>query len=141
VTISGTMRKLLRVREMEEEQSRAALERALSEQKRLEAALEEAKRRERKGKELLAESAFTGELTDRVAGIEEIRTAERHAGGLKARLGGAEQVVELRRQEMRARRIERLRVETLITRRQEEEAVETERRAQRDLDDWFLQRW
>jgi hypothetical protein len=48
--------------------------------------------------------------------------------------------VARRRQQFLAKRIERRQVETLIQKTEAKDAVDAGRRAQRDLDDWFLSR-
>lgn len=138
MAVSRAMGRLLRVREMEEEQSQAALERAVGEQRRLEAAMAAAEQRARAGRKLLADSATTGELVDRVAGVEQMRSARRHAEALQSRLAEAERALVLRRQEFLEKRVERRQVESLIQKRETEESVEANRRTQRELDDWFL---
>lgn len=137
---SQAMRRLLRVRELEEEQCAGALESAIGEWKWLQAAQTAARRRERSGRQLVAASAASGELVDRVAGIEEARNAGRHAAALEARIRAAEERVGLRREEFLAKRVERRQVELLIEQAGTEEAREIERRAQRVADEWFLGR-
>ncbi len=77
MAVSRALRRLLRIRELEEEQSRLALESALGELNRLEASLAAAVERERRGRRLVKASAQTGELPDRLAGLEETRAADR----------------------------------------------------------------
>ncbi len=140
MAVSRAMRRLLRVREMEEEQTRAALESAVGEKKRMESALLAARERERGGRRLVTASVMTGELTDRLAGVEEIRAGARRAEMLAPRIAAAEEIVGARRQEFLAKRIERRQVESLIGKMEAADAAEAGRRAQRDLDDWFLGR-
>lgn len=138
MAVSRAMGRLLRIREMEEEQSQTALERAVGEQRRLELAKASAKQRERAGRMLLAASTATGELVDRVAGVEQVRSAQRHEEVLQPRLADAERMVGVQRQEFLAKRVERRQVESVVRKHEAEESVETERRTQRELDDWFL---
>jgi hypothetical protein len=140
VAASQGIRRLLRVRELEEEQRAGALERAIGEWKRLQAAQVAARERERRGRWLVAASAATGELADRVAGIEEARSASRRAAALEPRIHAAEEEVKSRRQEFLAKRVERRQVELLIEQARAEEARESERRTQREADEWFLGR-
>jgi hypothetical protein len=140
MAVSQAVRRLLRLREIEEEQRAAALESAIGEWKWLEAVQEAARTRERSGRRLVAESAATGELADRLAGVEQTRSAGRHAAAIEPRIRAAEQAVATRRQEFLAKRVERRQVELLIGQAEAEEAQAVERRAQSETDDWFLRR-
>jgi flagellar export protein FliJ len=140
VAVSRPLRRLLGVLEIEEEQCRVALESAVGDLRRMELALVAAKERERSGRQQVTASAKTGELVDRIAGLEETRAALRHGAALKPRIAEAELEVARRRQEFLAKRIERRQVETLIQKTEAEDAVDAGRRAQQELDDWFLSR-
>lgn len=140
MAVSRALRHLLRVRNLEEEQDRLALEAALGEQKRLENALVATGERARSGRRLVAASASTGELPDRLAGIEEAHAAERCAAFLAPRIADAELDVAALRQEYIAKRIERRQAETIIQETEASDAVESNRRGQRTLDDWYLNR-
>jgi aspartokinase len=137
---SRTMRRLLRVLELEEEQHRAALEGALVDLRRLEAAFESAKEREKEGRQLILASAATNELTDRLAGLEEIRAAQRRAAALKPRIAEGRACVNGKRQDFLSKRIERRQAETLKDEAKAFESREAERQAQRSLDEGFLNR-
>lgn len=136
--VSRAMRRLLEVLEIQESQCRTAMESARAELTRLEQALDHSKERERAGRQLIASGAGTGEVTDRIAGIEEARIARRIAAALVPRLAEAEAAIHARRREFLGKRIERRQTETLIEKASLREKTEEERRAQRDLDDWFL---
>src|SRR5271157_295073 len=97
MAVSRALRRLLRIRELEEEQSRLALESALGELHRLEHALEAAVQRERRGRSLIQASAQTGELPDRLAGLEETRSAKLHVAALGPRIDGMGEEVTDRR--------------------------------------------
>ena len=140
MAVKRAMRRLLEVREMEAEQSRAALERAIGDLRQKEATLAAAGEREQRGRRLVTASARTGELVDRVAGMEETRAGRRGAEHLLPKIAQAEQLVVQRRQEFLAARIERRQVELLVGKAAKEDAIEAGRRTQRDLDDWFLRR-
>jgi hypothetical protein len=75
--VSRALRRLLRVLHLEEEETRRALESALSDLHRLEHALAAAAARNRSGRGLIVQSAVTGELADRLAGLEESLAAAR----------------------------------------------------------------
>jgi len=140
MAVSRAMRRLLRLREMEEEARRAALESSLGDLRRLEEARAAARVREHSGRLLLAASVHSGEMTDRLAALEETHAAERHKEALEPRIRETEQCVVSRRRELLAKRLERRQVETLIEEAQTSEAAEEGRRTQRGLDDWFLGR-
>jgi hypothetical protein len=134
------MRRLLQVLEIQEEECRAAMELARAELERMEQALTQSRERERGGRRLVAASAATGEVTDRIAGLEETRAGKRIAAALAPRIVEAEAEVNERRREFLDKRIERRQTETLIQEAEAEDEIEAGRRAQRELDDWFLTR-
>lgn len=138
--VSRAMRRLLQVLEIQEEECRAAMESARAELKLLEQALMRSVERERSGRRLVAASAATGEITDRIAGIEETHLAKRIAAALAPRIAESESAVNARQREFLGKRIERRQTETIIEEAEAVESVEAERRAQRDLDDWFRSR-
>ena len=69
MAVSRALRRLLRVRNLEEGQCRLALDSALGELSRLEQALEAAAERGSQGRRLVEASAVSGELADRLAGL------------------------------------------------------------------------
>jgi hypothetical protein len=140
VAVARALRRLLRVLKLEEEQAKGALETALGELRRLEEAKLVARERERSGRELVAASARSGELADRLAGIEEARAARHAAGSLKDRMAAAERQATLRREVYLAKRVERRQAETLIQEAEAHEAREADRRSQQSADEWFLNR-
>ncbi|MGA3008735.1 MAG: hypothetical protein ABSD72_00610 [Terracidiphilus sp.] len=103
----------------------------------LENAMTAAFKRDRQGRSLVQVSAQTGELPDRLAGLEETRAASRHAAALSPRIDAAGEEVTGQRQEFLLRRVERRQVETLIQETEAREAVERGRRSQQALDDWY----
>ncbi len=137
MAVSRSLRRLLHIRDLEEEQGRLELESALGDLRQLENALEATVERARSGRRLVGASAHSGELEDRLAGIEETRAAGRHAEALKPRITGAELDVVTLRREYLARRIERRQSETLIRETEARDAVDAGRRGQQALDDWF----
>ncbi|MGD0479719.1 MAG: hypothetical protein ABSA42_06080 [Terracidiphilus sp.] len=140
MTVSRAMRRLKQVLEIQEEECRAAMESARAELTRLEQALTRSVERERGGRRLVAASAASGEITDRIAGIEESRVAKRIAKALALRIAEWELVVNARQSEFLGKRIERRQTETLIEKAEALENIEAGRRGQRNLDDWFLSR-
>ncbi len=134
---SRALRRLLRIRDLEEEQCRLALESALGELNRLENALQAAVERERRGRRLVEASARTGELPDRLAVIEETRAADRLFAVLGPRIAAKEEDVVARRQEFLLKRVERRQAETLIEESEAQQAILTDRRGQQELDNWY----
>ena len=85
MAIRGALDRLFRVRELEEEQCGAAVEEAVVQMRRLENAVVAAQERIRRGRLLVAASAQSGDLLDRVAGVEETRSAGRAQENLSNR--------------------------------------------------------
>ena len=140
MAMSRTLRRLLRIVDIQENQSRIALESAVGELKRLERLLAAAEVRARGGRKLVLSSAQSGELPDRLAGLEETRAAARRAEVLGPRIANAELEVASLREAFLAKRVERRQVETLIRETEAKDAVVADRRSQRSLDDWYLNR-
>ncbi len=138
--VSHAMRRLQQVLEMQESECLSAMESARAELAQLEQALTRSTARERGGRLLVAASATTGEVVDRIAGIEETRTARRLAAALEPRIAAAQAALDAMRREFLSKRIERRQTETLIEEAEAADKVEAARRAQKNLDDWFLSR-
>ena len=138
--VSRALRRLLRIRGLEEEQSRAALESVMGELSCLEKAVVAAAGRDRQGRRLVSSSAQSGELPDRLAGLEESRTAIRQGKVLKGTRDDLRQRVEILQQGFLARRVGRRQAETLIEAAEAMDAIEAERRGQQALDDWYRSR-
>lgn len=137
MAVARALRRVLRIRDLEEEQGRLALESALAGLRRLEHARASAVERDRRGRRLVEASAHTGELPDRLAGLEETRTAERLALALAPMIVEAQQEVTALREQYLAKRVERRQAETLIREAEVRDAEEAGRRGQQALDDWF----
>jgi hypothetical protein len=140
MAVSRALRRLLRIRELQEEQSRLALESTLGELHRLEYTLTATVERERRGRSLIQASVQTGELPDRLAGLEETRSAKLHAAALGPRIDGMEEEVTDRREEFLLKRVERRQAETLIQEIEARNAIEDGRHGQQALDDWYSSR-
>lgn len=136
MAVSRALRRLLRVREQEEEQSRMALESALGILNRLLSAMAASTERDRRGRGLLSASAESGELADRLAGLQEMRAAARLAAVLSARIEAAEVDVEELRQSFLVRRVESRQAATLIQETEARDAIDAGRRHQQGLDEW-----
>ena len=140
MAVSRALRRLLRIREIEEEQGRMAMKSALADLHRLERALTASLERERRGRRLVQASARSGELPDRLAGLEELRGADRLAQVLAPRIVDSEQSVAGLREEFLSMRVARRQVETLIEEAEARDAVDAGRRSQQALDDWYRNR-
>jgi hypothetical protein len=138
--VSRALRRLRRVLDLEEEQSRRALDTALADLRLLEQSRAIAAERGRGGRRLVVASAVSGEWVDRLAGLEETRAALRRVAEVVPRLRDAERAVEVQRAVFLAKRIERRQAETLIQNAESQDAVEAGRRSQQALDDWYLNR-
>jgi len=135
--VSLAMIRLLRIRNLQEQQRLVELDSALSELRRLEQALVSAAGRERDGRRLVERSASSGDLVDRLSGLEEGARARRHAVSLAPRIAEtAGDVVDLREQYL-ASRVERRQAETLIDEERVREAIAISHRAQQALDDRY----
>jgi hypothetical protein len=137
MAVSRALRRLLRIRSLEEEQRRLALESAIGELNRLEHALAATAEQDRRGRRLVEVSARSGELPDRLAGLEETRAATRHAAALAPRIAMVEFDVATLRQEFLGKRVERRQAETLIRETEARDAIEAGRHGQQALDDWY----
>jgi flagellar biosynthesis chaperone FliJ len=130
-----TLSRILRLRQQEEEHARTRLESALAELARLVEAQKAAADRERRGRLLVLESIHTGELHDRLAGQEEVRTGRKLWTGMFLRIEAAEAGVENLRAHYIAKRVERRQVETLIEAAMTKDVYQASRRAQEALDE------
>ncbi len=137
MAVSRALRRLLRIRNLEEEQRMLSLESAMGELGRLKHALSAAAERDRRGRKLVEAGARSGELADRLAGIEETHAAARMEAALAPRIAAAEADAARLREEFLAKRIERRQAETLIQEHEARDAVDAGRRSQQALDDGF----
>ena len=140
MAVSRAMRRLQQVLEIQESECLAAMESARAELTQLEQNLVRSIARERGGRRLASASATTGEIVDRIAGIEETRSARRLTAALEPRIAEAQAALDATRREFLSKRVERRQTETLIEEAEAAGKVEAARRAQKNLDDWFLSR-
>jgi len=130
----------LRIRDLEEEQSRIALESAIGDLRQLEHAQAATVERDRRGRRLFDSSVHTGDLPDRLAGLVEQHAADRAQRALSPRILDAEQDVAGLREDYLDRRVERRQAETLVKESEASEAIDADRKSQQGLDDWFRNR-
>src|SRR5579859_2573232 len=140
MAVSRALKRLLRVLNLEEDQARLALESAVGDLAQLKRALSATTVRARGGRRLVVTSAQTGELPDRLAGLEETYAAKRRAEALAPRIVEAESRVEILRQAFLLKRVECRQAETLIQEAEVQDAIIAARRTQQGLDDWYLNR-
>jgi hypothetical protein len=137
MAVSRAMRRLLRVRGLEEEQCRRELETANGVLNHLETALVATAERSLQGRKLVQDSVRRGELQDRLAGLEETRIADRCATALQPMIAAQKENVEQLRENFLMKRVERRQAETLIEECEAAEAVIVDRKGQQELDNWY----
>lgn len=137
---SRALRRLLQVRHLEEEQARLSLENALSALHQHEKALTATEERRRLGRRLVASSARSGDLLDRITGLEESRSAACALEFLAHAVELARTQAKASRESFLSVRIERRQAETLIQEASQKESIVAARRAQMELDEWHRSR-
>ncbi len=137
---SVSLERLLRIRQIEEEQHRLAMAAAVSELHTLETALDASLARQRHGRRLVGASALSGDLLDRHAGLIEARNAGGCARALQPWVASAGDRVAAVRVLWMGKRVERKQVETLRETAKKQAAIDTSRRSQEAIDQWFLLR-
>lgn len=138
--VSSAMRRLLGIRQLLEEHGHGLLTVARAELSRLENAIAATARRAQRGRELVGTSARSGNLADRLAGLEETLAAKRWVEALTEKLILARANVNDLEISHLKQRMERRQVETLIEEATAEDAVQAARHRQRTLDDWYRSR-
>lgn len=134
------LRRLCDLRRIEELNQAAQLEQARSELQRVEQALREAEVRKSAGRGLFNQGAGSGDLDDRIAGLEEIASATRLTGFLRALRSSAENLVRRTEAEYLLKRAQRSQVETLLRLESEREAAAAQKQNQSLLDEWHRSR-
>ncbi len=133
---SKALHRLLGIRQAEEDYSQSEMKNAMAELQRLALAQETAYERGNRARALVASSAQTGELIDRIAGLQEMTTASRLQRVLVELIDAAKEKAEQKNQNLLARRLARRQVETLVEAKSAEARAETNRKTQLALDDW-----
>jgi flagellar biosynthesis chaperone FliJ len=134
---SKTLRRLARIRELEEEQSRLLLEAAARSREEAVGELLAAHQERRDGRADLVRGVERDDVRDRVTGLVRMETALRRTESLRPRLDQLDRELASQREEYLARRTARRQVETLLSEAELLARQETDRRAQQMLDDWF----
>jgi hypothetical protein len=137
MAVSKALLRLLRLRGMEEDRRRMALEAGLRKLRSLENAKDAASARDRQGRELMRSSAASGQLADRISALAESAGGRRQAQALAPLIAVSEVEGFRLRQEFAEKRTERRQAETLVEETLDLDLVESERRSQQALDDWY----
>lgn len=137
MSASKGLERLLRIREIEEEQRRLQLESALAKRQTLERARETDAHIEKQGRACVRASVFSGALADRQAGLVEAESARKRVPVLATKIAAADKETIERRREFMEKRVERRQAETMIEQAEARDEVESARRSQRGIDDWF----
>ena len=134
------VKRLLRIREIQEEQKRRELEAAVARLESLQKTRDTATEMERLGRTFVRASVMSGEMADRQAGLMQTAFARRRARLLAPRIAlSQKEIIELRRDFM-DKRMERRQAETLVGLDDTRDKVESDRRSQRSMDDWHSAR-
>lgn len=131
------LRRLLRVRDLEEEQCRMAVAATAAELNRLKSMRETALSSGFQGWQMATESAHSGELAARLGAVEQTCAAARVAQLAETRIAQAEAQLSTLREAFLAKRLERRQAETLLKEAEARQAGEEARRMQRAADDWY----
>ena len=140
MAVSKSVRRLLRVLDLEEESRRRELESAQAEHARLNVALTGATRRERDGRLLFADGVQREHADDRWMGLKEVDAGRRCGAVLQQTIQQSMQAVEALRTALLEKRVERKQAETLVKAAEARESLEEDRRTQQSLDTWYLMR-
>ena len=132
-----TLRRLTRIRELEEEQSRLALEAAARIREQAAAELMAAHQEQRDGRADLVRGVERNDPRDRQTGLVRMEVATRHVEHLRPQLQQLDNELARQRDEYLARRTARRQVETLLGEAEQRARQEADRRAQQMLDDWY----
>jgi flagellar biosynthesis chaperone FliJ len=131
------LRRLFRIRELEEDQSRLALDASLAELRRLESALRGTAQQGRRGREIMDQGLRTGSLDERIAGLEEEASAERLSSALGIWIQELQSKVDALRDVYCVKSLERRQAETLVNEAEARSRIDGARREQAGLDDWY----
>ena len=138
--VKRTLNRLLRLRELEEEQSRLELELAVAERNRAQQEIAFAARRQAQGRRNFAAGIVEQNRLARAAGLLETEEARKQRLRLYPQLEAADTEVARQQAEFLLRRTGRRQVETLVENEHGKAEIEAGRRAQQMLDDWYGRR-
>lgn len=140
MVVRRVLQRLLRLRELEEEQSRLALEAAISDRDRQAQELAAVMSRHAHGRTTFVAGIPERDTAGRTGGIFEMEQASRQRPRIEARLEAADAEVVRQREALLAYRTARRQVETLVSEERAAVLEEAGRRAQQVLDDWYGRR-
>ena len=132
--------RLLKLRVLEEELSRAELEAAVAARNRIEMEMSAAEGRRVRGRRTFADALGDVDTAERTGGVMEMEQAKLLRLRIQPRLKAADTEAVRQREEFLARRTSRRQVETLIDNQRQQAGIEAGRRAQQMLDDWYGRR-
>lgn len=134
------IQRLLRLRELEEEQSRRRLEAATRQLSQIELAMESAVQRQVQSRENFLAAVTENDVQRRVGSILDMGQGVQHQRHIEPTLRAIEIEVVSQRAEFLSKRTYRQQVETLIANARQRADADTTRRAQQMLDDWYGRR-
>ncbi len=137
MSTTRALKRLARIRELEEEQSRLQLEAAARSREEVAEDLLATHQELRGGRQDLMRGVERSDGCERQTGLVRMELAEQRAKVLRPRLEQMNQELARQREEYLARRTARLQVETLLSEAEQRRLQEAERRAQQVLDDWY----
>ncbi len=138
--VSRALRRLLRIRNIEEEQHRLTLESAAGEFRLVEDALNASHRRERSGSELHQAGLRSGDVVDAQSGHVEQDVSRISTAFLEQQRAASELRVAALREALREKQIQYRQTEALIDNTIEADAIDSARHTQNHIDDWFRSR-
>jgi flagellar export protein FliJ len=140
MAVKKVLERLLRLRELEEEQSRLTLESAVEDRNRIDRELSDAADRQAQGRRTFVAGMSAPDSVGRCGGVMEMEQARRLRQQIAPRLKAAEDEMTRQRDDFLARRTARRQVETLVDEEQQAGRESEARRAQQMLDDWYGRR-
>jgi flagellar export protein FliJ len=140
MAVRRVLTRLLRLRELEEEQSRIKLESAVGDRDRVHEDLARAAECLIQGRQSFTAGIVNRDALGRTGAVLETEQARKQRLRILPRLQAAEAEVMRQREEYLLRRTGRRQVETLVENEKGMAMVEAARRAQQMLDDWYGRR-
>ena len=140
MAVKPMLERLLRLRELEEEQSRLELERASTVHARVEQQRNSVARRQAVMRRAFVAGIEAGNNLGRSGAVIEMERAREQTAQIELRLAAAERELRRQREEFLVRRTSRRQVETLVDEAKAELELMASRRAQQMLDDWYGRR-
>ena len=132
-----TLNRLLRLRELKEDQSRMALESAAAVRDQMQGQLQQTLCDQAQGRLDFIAGVMAADLPVRIAGLLELESATARQNVVRPRLDAAERVMREKREEFLMHRTERLQLDSVVDQAKQLQQAATARRAQQMLDDWY----